>query len=451
MNLILTGIVAISKNGIIGKDGGLPWSFPNDLKLFRRITNGHPVVMGRKTYESIRKLLPSRQNIILTRDKNYKVEGATIIHDPSDIYHIENLKSNRIFIIGGASIYQAYFSHISEWYVSRVHYEVQGDTYLDYDFDKWCQKQELVYSDEDFTTTHYVRDHSNFGREIYTHSLDSVEEHIVTYGKKDEDRTKNLFGKEKVKEESLKTPTHNIHLTLWNNGQILFYGVPNKDCIERTDKAVHPFFTRFFFEVVRPIEVMGYSMAECNNSFIKIWQYIKNLFSDVENCEPVYMDKDVADAIYDKMIRAVSKPSIDYPYNNIMGITQFVGYNERIKHHNDINWFDGDFGEELCDALIETIVECTANYLDSFNGWEDLLHERTYKNVDTIKKLCNGSLSNIKTVVENVYNLLTFSKQPASIKANCRSWIDNNNVIERSIIKIHKVYNNRSKFGNSQN
>lgn len=447
MNLILTGIVAISKNSVIGNQGELPWSFPNDLKLFRRITNGHPVVMGRKTYESIRKLLPGRQNIILTRDKNYKVDGAIVIHDPCDLYHIENLKSNRVFIIGGLSIYQAYFNHMAEWYVSRIHYEVKGDTHFDYDFGSWCQKQELVYSDEDFTTTHYVRDRSNFGREIYTNSLSYVEQYVVTYCKRNDFQIEAVFGKG-IKEESLNTPTHSIHLIMCDNGNIFFYSVPQKDCIERTDKAVHPFFTRFFFEVVKPVKVMDYSMAECNNAFTKIWQYVTNLFADVEDCEPLYMDKGVADAIYDRMIKAVSKPCIDYHYDNLMGITQFVGYKERMEHYDDIKWFLEGIDEDLCDGLIETIVECTGNYLDSFNGWEDLLHERTYKSVDVIKELCKGSLSRIKTIVENIYNLLTFNKQPASIKTEWQSWIDNNNVIERSIIKIHDVYNEKRKFGN---
>ena len=82
---------------VIGKDGDLPWHLPEDLKLFKRHTTGHPIVMGRKTWDSIGRPLPNRQNIVLTRDKNWSAEGAEVIHEVSDLKNL-TLKDPHVYI-----------------------------------------------------------------------------------------------------------------------------------------------------------------------------------------------------------------------------------------------------------------------------------------------------------------------------------------------------------------
>src|SRR5690606_13326231 len=97
-------IVAIDENKAIGKNNQLLWHLPNDLKFFKQTTSGHPIIMGRKTFDSIRKPLPNRKNIVITRDENLKIEGAEVVNSLSEA--IRSLQEeNEVFIIGGAEIY----------------------------------------------------------------------------------------------------------------------------------------------------------------------------------------------------------------------------------------------------------------------------------------------------------------------------------------------------------
>ena len=114
---------------VIGKDGGLPWHLPEDLKLFKRHTTGHPIVMGRKTWDSIGKPLPNRQSIVLTRDRSWSAEGATVIHSPKDLHNIE-LIDPQVYIIGGAQIYEAFLPITDELLVSQIYEKFPGDTHL---------------------------------------------------------------------------------------------------------------------------------------------------------------------------------------------------------------------------------------------------------------------------------------------------------------------------------
>ena len=107
--LKLIAMVAMTFERIIGKDGGLPWHLPEDLKTFKKYTSGHPIVMGRKTWDSIGKPLPNRQNIVLTRDTEWAAEGAEVIHSPDDLKNIQ-LTQPEVYIIGGArTLENAYF------------------------------------------------------------------------------------------------------------------------------------------------------------------------------------------------------------------------------------------------------------------------------------------------------------------------------------------------------
>ena len=103
----ITIIAAVSENNVLGKNNKLIWHIPNDLKRFKKLTLGHSVIMGRKTFESIAKPLPQRKNIILTRNKNYKAKGALIAHNVKEALNFcEN--DNQPFIIGGGEIYKLF-------------------------------------------------------------------------------------------------------------------------------------------------------------------------------------------------------------------------------------------------------------------------------------------------------------------------------------------------------
>lgn len=112
---------------IIGRGGDLPWHLPEDLAFFKRTTSGHPIVMGRKTYESIGRPLPKRQNIVLTRDREWSAEGITVIHDPTDLQNLD-LQDPHVFIIGGAQIYTAFLDHLDDLLISHVFEPHPGDT-----------------------------------------------------------------------------------------------------------------------------------------------------------------------------------------------------------------------------------------------------------------------------------------------------------------------------------
>ncbi len=125
--LKLTAIVAMTPDRVIGKDGGLPWHLPEDLKLFKRHTTGHPIVMGRKTWDSIGRPLPNRQSIVLTRDPAWTAEGATVIHCPDDLQKIQ-LIDPQVYIIGGAQVYDLFMPKLDEILVSHVYENYPGDT-----------------------------------------------------------------------------------------------------------------------------------------------------------------------------------------------------------------------------------------------------------------------------------------------------------------------------------
>jgi dihydrofolate reductase len=133
----LSIIVAMDKNRVIGKNDTLPWHISADLKNFKKITMGKPIIMGRKTHESIGKPLPGRENIILTRDENYQAEGCTVLHSLEDIF--EHCKEvDEIMITGGSEIYKHTLDQASRLYLTEVHTEVEGDTsFPEFDLGEW--------------------------------------------------------------------------------------------------------------------------------------------------------------------------------------------------------------------------------------------------------------------------------------------------------------------------
>lgn len=133
-------IVAISINGVIGKGGRIPWRIPNDLTYFKVTTMGHPIVMGRKTYESIGKPLPGRVNIVLTRDRDYVVPGG-VVTDSID-YVMELARKQDVFVIGGAQVYEVFLPMAGRLYITNVYREFEGDSFFP-PFDKTIWR--LIY------------------------------------------------------------------------------------------------------------------------------------------------------------------------------------------------------------------------------------------------------------------------------------------------------------------
>lgn len=129
MNLRFTGVVAMAADRAIGLGGTMPWHLPGDLKLFKRLTMGHPILMGRKTWESLGRPLPGRQNIVLTRDADFRAEGATVIHDPAELQGME-LMDEEVMVIGGAQIYALMLPQLSALHVSEVQGSYEADTYF---------------------------------------------------------------------------------------------------------------------------------------------------------------------------------------------------------------------------------------------------------------------------------------------------------------------------------
>lgn len=135
----LSLIVAMAKNRTIGLDGAMPWHIPEDLKFFKRVTMGHPVIMGRKTYQSIGAALPGRTNIVVTRNKDFEAADADVVHDLSEA--LTKAKATEelwrpdggreeIFVIGGADIYGQALPEAQRIYMTEVHQELLGDVFF---------------------------------------------------------------------------------------------------------------------------------------------------------------------------------------------------------------------------------------------------------------------------------------------------------------------------------
>ena len=142
-------IVALAgKKRVIGTKGGMPWYILEELKRFKAITMGHPIIMGRKTYESIGKALQGRTNIVITRDPAYQAEGCIVIHDLNEALRQAQGKpgDNEVFIIGGGEIYKGALPVADKLYLTVIDKEIEGDTFFpDYsDFKKvvWQSEQQ---------------------------------------------------------------------------------------------------------------------------------------------------------------------------------------------------------------------------------------------------------------------------------------------------------------------
>ena len=124
----ITLIVAAADNDVIGRDNALPWHLPEDLKRFKRLTLGKPMIMGRKTFESIGKPLPGRLNIVVTRDANYRREGVVVAHDLDAALGAAG-DAPEVMVIGGAELFRSCLPRATRLHLTRVHADIPGDVY----------------------------------------------------------------------------------------------------------------------------------------------------------------------------------------------------------------------------------------------------------------------------------------------------------------------------------
>lgn len=148
-------IAAVSENGVIGKEGDIPWHIPEDLQHFKEKTTGNTVVMGRKTYESLPDSftpLPDRENIVLTRsDFQPEEESVKVANSLEDAW--EKSSNEKIFIIGGAGIYRQTIDKVDEMVLTEIHENYDGDTFFpDYNRDKWVEKSREDHKNFSFVT-----------------------------------------------------------------------------------------------------------------------------------------------------------------------------------------------------------------------------------------------------------------------------------------------------------
>ena len=130
-------VVAASTNNVIGVQGELPWKISDDLKRFKQLTMGNPIVMGRRTWESIGRALPGRQNIVLTRQSDLLAEGCDVVASPAEALSVAG-DADEIFVIGGSDIYALFLPKSTRLYLTRVHVHIDGDAYFpEFDEQDW--------------------------------------------------------------------------------------------------------------------------------------------------------------------------------------------------------------------------------------------------------------------------------------------------------------------------
>jgi len=130
-------VAAVAANGVIGREGALPWHLPEDLKYFKRLTLGKPVIMGRKTWESIGRPLPGRHNVVITRQSGYAADGAIVVDSPDAALRL--LESEpEVMVIGGGGIYRAFLERADCLYLTEVDVDVDGDArFPEFDRSEW--------------------------------------------------------------------------------------------------------------------------------------------------------------------------------------------------------------------------------------------------------------------------------------------------------------------------
>lgn len=164
----LSALVAMAQNRVIGKKNALPWRLPPDLKRFKELTMGHPIIMGRKTYESIGRLLPGRTSIIITKRTGYEVPGALIVksigealnacgrtRSSDEVKHLA--PDSECFVIGGAEIFRHMLQLCDRLYITEIQRDFEGDVYFpEFDRDEWHEVSREKHVDDNGLEYHFV-------------------------------------------------------------------------------------------------------------------------------------------------------------------------------------------------------------------------------------------------------------------------------------------------------
>ena len=145
----ITLVAAIASNNVIGKENSLPWNIPEDLKRFKQMTSGHTILMGRKTFDSIGRPLPNRQNIVMTKDENFEQEGIKVINDFDEALELIKESNDDIFVIGGSKIYELFEPVANSLAITRILKDFDGDAFFpDINWDLWQIEKEENFFDE---------------------------------------------------------------------------------------------------------------------------------------------------------------------------------------------------------------------------------------------------------------------------------------------------------------
>ncbi len=138
-------IVAVDENNGIGKNNQLPWHLPADLKHFKNLTTGHPIIMGRKTFESIGKALPNRRNIVISRQAGYTADGADVVSSLQDAFRLCQ-PAEEVFIIGGAQIFEHSLVLADVIYLTVIHHQFEADTFFpQIDKKEWKEMESISH------------------------------------------------------------------------------------------------------------------------------------------------------------------------------------------------------------------------------------------------------------------------------------------------------------------
>ncbi|MCK5029135.1 MAG: dihydrofolate reductase [Bacteroidales bacterium] len=146
---MLSIIVAVAENNVIGKDNSLIWKLPRDMRHFKETTTGHYIIMGRKTFESNGRPLPNRTNVIITRDKSFKAEGCVIVHSLEDAIK-EAKDDSEAFIIGGGVIYDLAMPLVDRIYITQIYHLFEGDTFFpEINMEEWDVVEERKFEPDE--------------------------------------------------------------------------------------------------------------------------------------------------------------------------------------------------------------------------------------------------------------------------------------------------------------
>lgn len=144
-------VAAVADNGVIGRDGDIPWRIPEDMRHFREVTTGHTLVMGRVTYDSIGRPLPGRTNVVVTRNPHWRAEGVTVVGSLDEALAVAEQLPGDVMVMGGAQIYAAAMLLADAQILTEVHQSPEGDTfYPDFDRDEWEETRREPHDGYDF-------------------------------------------------------------------------------------------------------------------------------------------------------------------------------------------------------------------------------------------------------------------------------------------------------------